>query len=78
MIHDLKALLKERDKLLLKNPDLISYQMEIDRILSELDPDDPLAKVEKLNELLLHKFTYELLPAREYLRMLQEDLADVA
>ena len=67
-----EGLIKERDKLLKKHPDLIKYQLEIDEILNRLNTDCPNERAHRLTQMLLSKMITELLPANDELRKLQE------
>ena len=70
MLH---GLLREKENLLKKNPELQEYQDEIDSQLSTVG-DDPLLRCEKLVEMLMHKMQYELLPAKNHAFKLRNKL----
>lgn len=67
-----EALIRERDKLLRKHPELIRFQLEIDNILDKLEDQAPEQRAQKLSEMLLEKVVLELLPANDELRKLQQ------
>jgi len=67
-----EGLIKERDKLLRKHPDLIKFQLEIDEILARMESKDPALRASKLTKMLISKMLTELLPANDELRKLQE------
>lgn len=67
-----EGLIKERDRLLRKHPDLIKFQLEIDEILARMESKDPALRASKLTQMLISKMLTELLPANDELRKLQE------
>lgn len=69
----LEALLLERDRLLKHNPELIKYQIEIDSVLDEVG-DCFEKRIDKLNELMFSKLQDELIPAREKLALIKQNI----
>lgn len=67
-----EGLLKERDRLLKKYPELIKFQLEIDAVMAEYESKDSTFRAQKLTELLVSKMITELIPANEKLREIQE------
>jgi len=66
----LEGLLKEKELLLKSNPELQTFQDEIDLIL-ESEGDDAISRCKKLIGMLMHKMQFELLPARYHLNRLK-------
>lgn len=67
----LKALLQEREEFLNKHPELREYQKQIDAELDKIG-DDPLARAQKMNQMLIKKMSEELLPAMSALKKVKK------
>ncbi len=72
-----EELIKERDLLLRKHPDLIKFQVEIDEILSRMEEKDPTLRATKLNQMLISKLLTELLPENDELILLQDKIMEL-
>ena len=68
----IQQLIKERDKLLKCHPELISYQLEIDNVLDQLENQSAQNRAHKLTQMLLSKVAKELLPANNELLKLRK------
>jgi hypothetical protein len=52
-LEEINKLLKERDELLLSNPELIAFQEEVDGLMEEKKDESPLLRSLRLNKMML-------------------------
>lgn len=65
----INELLKERDELLRSHPELLKYQLEIDKKLAGIS--DPVQRAQLLFQALMVKLREELIPAQQELQKLK-------
>jgi predicted nuclease with TOPRIM domain len=70
---NIEELLKERDQLLKKNPELIKYQIEIDACLDNIT--EPIERTKALMKRLSQKVGEEFEPAKTRLGLLADQVA---
>ncbi len=73
----LSGLIKERERLLENNPELQSYQDEINQTL-ESAGDDAVNRCKKLMSMLMVKMETELLPAKYEVRRLGQKISNMS
>lgn len=70
----IQDLLKERDELLRKHPELLKVQLEIEASLAEID--DPVQRAQILFQKLLLKLKEEFIPAQKKLAEIKTEYFD--